>query len=97
VVGKAPELLKDVAAATGPKKLDQVYAADDGFVVAQLTDRKHPNEQDLGTQKEKVRDEVVQARRNEAIEAYRKTLRKQAAIKVNAGLAGGGAPKAEQS
>jgi hypothetical protein len=72
----------------------QVYETPEAFVVAEVSERKHPTEAQFAAEKDKLRQQAVEARRMELLRSYVDALRKQANITTNDALVG---PKPEQS
>lgn len=82
-LGPASELTKDVFAAKEPKLLEKTYPAGEGFVIAQVTERKTASEQDFTAQKDKLRADAQAAKSVELYEAYLKALKKAGKVETN--------------
>lgn len=82
-LGQAPELSKAIFAAKTPTALDRVFEVNQGYVVAQVTERTLPTEQAFEAEKDKLREQAIQAKQLELREAYLTSLRKNAKIVTN--------------
>jgi peptidyl-prolyl cis-trans isomerase D len=82
-LGPAPELLPDLFARTTTGPLDRVYPAGDAHVVATITERKQPADEDFEAQKEELRAEARQAKQYELREQFLKSLREQGRVVMN--------------
>jgi len=82
-VGQAPALSKAIFATKAPTALDQVFAVNQGYVVAQVTKRSLPSDQAFQGEKDKLRDQAVQAKQMELRQSYVASLRKNAKIVTN--------------
>lgn len=83
-LGPAPELLTATFAAQEPKALDQVFSVGEGFVVAQVTERKLPDEAQFTTKKEDLRRQAQQAKQYELADSFLKSLKKSGKVVTNA-------------
>lgn len=75
-LGSEPALLSAVFATTQPQVLEQVFSVGEGFVVAQVTERKLADEAAWESKKEEVRKQVQQSREYEVSQSYLEALRK---------------------
>ena len=82
-LGQAEELASAVAATTAPQLLDKVFPAGEGFVVAEVTSRRLPSDEDFNAQKEKLRAEARRAKQLELWDAYLKALKKTGTVESN--------------
>jgi peptidyl-prolyl cis-trans isomerase D len=79
-LGPAPQLAEAAFAAQGPQVLGQVFPVQDGFVVAQVVDRKKPNDAEFDKQKDELRAQARQAKQIELQESFVKALRKSGQV-----------------
>lgn len=86
-LGPAPELAKDVFAASSPKALERVYPVGEGFVVAQVTLRTRPSDADFQKSHATLMEEALKAKQFELEQGFEKSLRKDAKITTNANIA----------
>ncbi|HYI02442.1 peptidylprolyl isomerase [Hyalangium sp.] len=82
-LGPAPALMTAAFAAQGPQALDQVFPAGEGFVVAQVTERKKATDEDFATKKDELRDQARRAKQIEVEDSFIKALRKQGSVVTN--------------
>jgi peptidyl-prolyl cis-trans isomerase D len=82
-LGPAPTLMTAAFAAQGPQVLDQAYPAGEGFVIAQVTERKKANDQDFQAKKNEMRDQARRAKQIEVEDSFIKALRKQGTVVTN--------------
>jgi peptidyl-prolyl cis-trans isomerase D len=82
-LGSAPELARDVFAQEQPKLLPKVYSVGEGFVVAEVTERKRPSDAEFAQQKATLRNQAIQAKQLELRDSFLKALRKGADIQIN--------------
>lgn len=82
-VGQAPDLSKAVFAVKAPTALDQVFEVNGSYVVAKVTGRTLPSEQAFQAEKDKLREQAIQAKQMELRQAYVTSLRKNAKIVTN--------------
>lgn len=75
-LGADQALLGAVFATTQPQVLDQVFSVGEGFVVAQVTERKLADEATWESKKDEVRKQVQQSREYEVSQSYLEALRK---------------------
>lgn len=85
-LGPAPELAKAAFAAEGPGVLEQVFPVGEGFVVAQVVERKRPDDAEFNAQKDELRAQARRAKQIELQDAYVKALRKSGEVKLNTDL-----------
>lgn len=93
-LGGAPELATDAIKANEPKLLDRIYSVNDGFVVAEVSNRIQPSEEKFAADKDRLRDEALRGKQIELRESYLKALRKQAQVTTNDKLINGDGSKA---
>ena len=82
-LGPAPELLHAAFALTAPGPLDGVYRVGEGFVVAQVTERKQPSDEAFGQAKTELQQQARQAKQIELRSAFLEALKKQAKVVTN--------------
>lgn len=82
-LGPAPQLAEAAFGAQGPQVLGQVFPVGEGFVIAQVVDRKKPNDADFNAKKDELRAQARQAKQIELQESYVKALRKSGEVKKN--------------
>lgn len=82
-LGAQPQLAHDVFEVAQPRLLDTVYPASDGFVVAEVTERKRPNEAEYASRKDALRGDAIKAKQLELRDSFLKALKKKANIKTN--------------
>jgi peptidyl-prolyl cis-trans isomerase D len=82
-LGPAPQLMSAAFGAQGPQVLDQAYPAGEGFVIAQVTERKKANDQDFTGKKEELREQARRAKQIEVEDSFIKALRKQGTVVTN--------------
>jgi peptidyl-prolyl cis-trans isomerase D len=82
-LGPAPQLAEAAFAAQGPQVLGQVFPVSEGFVVAQVVDRKKPDDAEFNTKKDELRGQARQAKQIELQDSYVKALRKSGEVKTN--------------
>jgi peptidyl-prolyl cis-trans isomerase D len=82
-LGPAPQLAEAAFAAQGPQVLGQVFPVGEGFVVAQVVERKKPNDEEFNQKKDELRAQARQAKQIELQESYVKALRKTGEVKMN--------------
>lgn len=82
-LGPAPQLAQAAFAAQGPEVLDQVFPVGDGFVVAQVTERKKPDDAEFTQKKDELRTQARKAKEIELQEAFVRALRKSGDVKTN--------------
>ncbi len=82
-LGPAPQLAEAAFAAQGPQVLGQVFPVQDGFVVAQVVERKKPNDAEFDKQKDELRAQARQAKQIELQESFVKALRKSGQVTPN--------------
>jgi peptidyl-prolyl cis-trans isomerase D len=82
-LGPAPQLMSAAFAADGPQVLDQVYPAGEGFVVAQVTERKKASDEDFSAKKTELREQARRAKQIELEDSFLRSLRKQATVVNN--------------
>ncbi|HEX8698057.1 MAG TPA: peptidylprolyl isomerase, partial [Myxococcaceae bacterium] len=82
-LGPTPELITAAFAAQGPQVLDQAYAAGEGFVIAQVTERKKATPEDFTKQKDELREQARRAKQIELEQSYLKTLRETGKVVTN--------------
>jgi peptidyl-prolyl cis-trans isomerase D len=87
-VGTAPALAKDVAASKAPAPLEHVYETPEAFVLAELTSRTHPSEAGFEKDKDKLKQQAIDARKMEIVRSYVDALRRQATITTNDAVTG---------
>jgi peptidyl-prolyl cis-trans isomerase D len=87
-LGVAPELQKEVFALTSAKSLDKVFTVGEALVVAEVTERKLPKEEDFKAQLDTLRSEAIWARQGELRDSFLKALRKEAKVTTNDDLVG---------
>lgn len=82
-LGPAPTLLAAAFTAQGPQVLDQAYPVGEGFVIAQVTERKKANDSDFQAKKEELRDQARRAKQIEVEDSFIKALRKKGTVVTN--------------
>jgi peptidyl-prolyl cis-trans isomerase D len=82
-LGPTPELITAAFAAQGPQVLDQAFPAGEGFVVAQVTERKKASPEDFTQQKEELYEQARRAKQIELEQSYLKTLRETGKVVTN--------------
>lgn len=82
-LGPAPQLAQAAFAAQGPQVLDSVFPVGEGFVVAQVTERKKPDDAEFAKQKDELRAQARKAKEIELQEAFVRALRKSGDVKTN--------------
>lgn len=82
-LGPAPSLLPDVFALKAPQVLDEVYEVGDAFVIAQVTARQEPTDEDYTAKKATLTDEARQAKQFELRDAFLKSLKASADVRTN--------------
>jgi peptidyl-prolyl cis-trans isomerase D len=82
-LGPTPELIAAAFTAQGPQVLDQAFPAGEGFVIAQVTERKKPSPEDFTKQKDELREQARQAKQIELEQSYLKTLREAGKVTTN--------------
>jgi peptidyl-prolyl cis-trans isomerase D len=82
-LGPAPQLVAAVFAAQGPQVLDQVFPAGEGFVVAQVTERKKASTEDYTAKQTELREQARRAKQIELEDSFLKALRKQGTVVQN--------------
>ncbi|XXF75840.1 SurA N-terminal domain-containing protein [Myxococcaceae bacterium GXIMD 01537] len=82
-LGPAPQLAEAAFAAQGPQVLGQVFPAGEGFAVAQVLERKKPDDAEFAKQKDELRKQARQAKQIEVQDSYVKALRKTGDVKTN--------------
>jgi len=95
-LGPAEELSTSIFGAKGPQLLDKVFSVGEGFVIAEVTERKQPSDQDFTAQKDKLRAEAQRAKGVELWEAYLKALKSASKVTINQEALGGGGGGADQ-
>ena len=82
-VGSAPELQNALKTVTAPGPLTQVFAAGDGFVLAEVTERKRADEADYKAQHDQLYEEALQGKRIELEGSFIKASKQGASIIKN--------------
>jgi peptidyl-prolyl cis-trans isomerase D len=82
-LGPAPQLMSAAFAAQGAQLLDQVFPAGEGFVVAQVTERQKPSDEDFTKKKDELREQARRAKQIEVEDSFLKALRKQGTVVTN--------------
>jgi peptidyl-prolyl cis-trans isomerase D len=82
-LGPAPALLPEIFAREAPGALEKPYSVGDGWVVANVTDRKLPSESDFEKHKESLQAEARRAKQFELRDEFLKALKKQGDVKTN--------------
>jgi peptidyl-prolyl cis-trans isomerase D len=82
-LGPAPELVRAAFALEAPGPLDGVYRVGEGFVVAQVTERKQPNDEAFAQAKTELQQQARQAKQIELRSAFLEALKKQAKVVTN--------------
>jgi peptidyl-prolyl cis-trans isomerase D len=82
-VGQAPALSKAIFATKAATALDQVFSVNQGYVVAQVTGRTLPTDQAFQAEKDKLREQALEAKQLELRQSYVSSLRKSAKIVTN--------------
>ncbi len=82
-LGAQPQLAHDVFEVAQPRLLDTVYPAGEGFVVAEVTARKRPNEAEFASRKDALRRDAIKAKQLELRDSFLRALKKKANIKTN--------------
>jgi peptidyl-prolyl cis-trans isomerase D len=82
-LGPAPQLMSAAFAVQGPQVLDQVFPAGEGFVIAQVTERKKASDEDFAAKKTELREQARRAKQIELEDSFLKALRKQATVQNN--------------
>jgi peptidyl-prolyl cis-trans isomerase D len=82
-LGTAPELMTAAFAVQGPQLLDQVFPAGEGFVVAQVTERKKASTDDFTAKQKELREQARRAKQIELEDSFLKALRKQGTVEQN--------------
>lgn len=81
-LGLNPNLVEDAYNAADGAWLNQAYPVQDGFVLARLTKRISPSDQEWATEKETWMTGLRQAKERELFQAYLTDLRKQRQVQV---------------
>lgn len=82
-LGPAPEVMTAAFATQGPQVLDQVLPVGEGFVVAQVTERKKATDEDFTAKKTELREQARRAKQIELEDSFLKALRKQGTVVQN--------------
>lgn len=82
-LGPAPDLSREIFAAQGPLLLPRVYEQSEGFVVAEVTERKRPSEEDFTAQRDSLREDARRAKEFELRDSFIRALKKSAQVKTN--------------
>ncbi|WP_093517700.1 peptidylprolyl isomerase [Stigmatella erecta] len=82
-LGLAPALSTAAFAAPGPQVLDQVFPLNEGFVVAQVTERVKPTEETFTQKKDELREQTRRAKQIEMTESFLKALRETGTVVEN--------------
>lgn len=82
-VGTNPGLAKQLLAQTEKGPCPQVYSAEGGFVVCELTDRKQADEEDFDNEAENLRLGLRYSRQSRLRKALVEQLRSEADIQIN--------------
>jgi peptidyl-prolyl cis-trans isomerase D len=85
-LGPSPDLFTAVFATQGPGVLPQAYAAGEGFVVAQVTERQLPDDAKFTEKKSELRQQAQQAKQYEVADSFLKALRKSGKVETNPGV-----------
>jgi peptidyl-prolyl cis-trans isomerase D len=83
-LGPAPELMNAAFAAQGPQALDQAFAIGEGFVVAQVVERKKASDEEFTAKRDELRDQARRAKQIELEQSFLKALREKGTIVTNA-------------
>ncbi|WP_224245849.1 peptidylprolyl isomerase [Hyalangium gracile] len=82
-LGPAPQLISAAFAAQAPQALDQVFPVGEGFVVAQVTERQKPSDEEFTKKKDELREQARRAKQIELEDSFIKALRKQGTVVTN--------------
>jgi len=82
-LGLAPALSTAAFAAPGPQVLDQVFPLNEGFVVAQVTERVKPTAETFTQKKDELREQTRRAKQIEMTESFLKALRETGTVVEN--------------
>jgi peptidyl-prolyl cis-trans isomerase D len=82
VLGAAPEVMRRVFAKTSTGLIDELMVTSDSVVLATVTERKQPTDDDFAKQKSQLTQEALKAKQFEVREAFIKAL-KQGSQVVN--------------
>lgn len=82
-LGPAPELVEAVFAQKGPAVLDRVFNVGDNFVIAEVSERKLPSDQEFAAQSDKLLSEARKAKEVELRQTFLESLKKTASISKN--------------
>jgi peptidyl-prolyl cis-trans isomerase D len=82
-LGTAPEVMTAAFAVQGPQLLEQVFPAGEGFVVAQVTERKKASTDDFTAKQKELREQARRAKQIEMEDSFLKALRKQGTVEQN--------------
>jgi peptidyl-prolyl cis-trans isomerase D len=82
-LGPAPELAQAAFSAQGPQVLGQVFPVGEGFVVAQVVERKRPDDAEFNQKKDELRAQARQAKQIELQESFIKALKQTGEVKTN--------------
>ncbi len=80
----APELLRATFAAQEPRVLEQVFPVGEGYVVAQVTERKKATDEEFAQKKDELREQARRAKQIELERSFLKALREQGKVVTNA-------------
>ncbi|MFN0061278.1 MAG: SurA N-terminal domain-containing protein [Myxococcaceae bacterium] len=83
-IGLAEALSLHVTQTRSPGLLSTLYAAGDGFVVAQVLERNQPNDAELSASMNELREQARYAKQTELTESLRTALRKAAKVETQA-------------
>jgi peptidyl-prolyl cis-trans isomerase D len=82
-LGPAPELVRATFAKDAPGPLDSVFNVGEGFVVAQVTERKKPSDEAFAQAKTELQQQARQAKQIELRSAFLEALRKEGNVQTN--------------
>jgi len=82
-IGVAASVAKAAQAAAAGDVLPEVYEVNGNFVVAQVSERQHPDPAKLAEQKDELRARVVRAKEGELVETFTKSLRDAAKVETS--------------
>jgi peptidyl-prolyl cis-trans isomerase D len=82
-LGAAPELFADALAAPGPQLLARVYDTAGGPVVARVKERTRPDPALYAARRGEVEARLRRSREAQVEQAWVRSLREKAAVKVN--------------
>lgn len=82
-LGPAPELVEATFGVDAPGPLDRLFEVGDGYVVAQVTERKKPSDAAFAEQKDALTTQARQAKQIELRDAFLRSLKKSGKVETN--------------